>query len=692
VRALAAALVALLASGTARADPVEARMGGALVRLDRATLTLSTGAFTRTFDWNGGRATSRSLSRADGATLTLEPGEDDLAVPGLDWTKAEPGRLAVREARGDPVTPDHLVAEIHLRVEGIDVRRRCKVFPGSPAIGCAVALRGAAPPGSSMRETRGVQMIETDRGGARAPVFRVDRLGLPGRHWRAESVEFTTATDHNDTLVHARRSLLFRENQRLTGNVLVLSPEGAARGGPQVVLLRETPPGADQVGFLGHDWRVRVGAVEAVGSGFLPADMSPGHWTEAGAIVVALAGPDRFSVLNAVRGHMENVRPFVAARDMVATSNSWGDRSRDGRMSEAFMLREIEAAAALGLSHVQLDDGWQAGLSKNSANRAGRRWEDWSLEDWAPHPERFPRGLGPVVEAARAKGLDVGIWFNPSQADDYAAWARDAGIIVDLWRRHGIRQVKIDGIETPSWKATVNLAAFFETVTRETGGQVVFNVDVTAGRRPGYFALNGHGTLFLENRYTDWGNYHPHRTLRNLWMLAHWLPPQWFQIEFLNVARNPDRYAPGDPLAPAAVGLPYAFAVAMTAQPLAWMEVSGLTDAQRAMPEVRAFRAIQKDLQSRRIFPIGAEPDGASWTGFQSLSSDGREGHLIVHREPLAPRRGTLSTHWPAGARVRLEPVMGAAKPTEVRVGPGGAVTLTLPKAGDFAVWRHTMR
>jgi len=28
------------------------------------------------------------------------------------------------------------------------------------------------------------------------------------------------------------------------------------------------------------------------------------------------------------------------------------------------------------------------------------------------------------------------------------------------------------------------------------------------------------GVLVLENRYTDWVNYHPHWTLRNLWMLA----------------------------------------------------------------------------------------------------------------------------------------------------------------------------
>ena len=53
-----------------------------------------------------------------------------------------------------------------------------------------------------------------------------------------------------------------------------------------------------------------------------------------------------------------------------------------------------------------------------------------------------------------------------------------------------------------------------------TGGQAVFNLDVTAGRRWGYHYGNEYGNIFLENRYTDWGNYHPHWTLRNLWMLS----------------------------------------------------------------------------------------------------------------------------------------------------------------------------
>ena len=78
------------------------------------------------------------------------------------------------------------------------------------------------------------------------------------------------------------------------------------------------------------------------------------------------------------------------------------------------------------------------------------------------------------------------------------------------------RTYKIDGVLIPDKQADVNLRAMFERVMAATGGKAVFNLDVTAGRRWGYHYGNEYGNIFLENRYTDWGNYYPHWTLRNL--------------------------------------------------------------------------------------------------------------------------------------------------------------------------------
>lgn len=98
--------------------------------------------------------------------------------------------------------------------------------------------------------------------------------------------------------------------------------------------------------------------------------------------------------------------------------------------------------------------------------------------------------------------------------------------------------------------------------------------DITAEQRMGYLAAREYGTLFVENRYTDFGNYYPHRTLRNLWMLARYVPAQRMLFELLNPARNTERYR-ADPLAPGRYTADYLFASVMAAQPLLWMELSG---------------------------------------------------------------------------------------------------------------------
>ena len=84
-----------------------------------------------------------------------------------------------------------------------------------------------------------------------------------------------------------------------------------------------------------------------------------------------------------------------------------------------------------------------------------------------------------------------------------------------------------------------------------SSGQVVFDLDVTAQTRPGYFGAMEAGPLFVENRYTDWHRYWPHQTLRNLWKLSRWVDPRRLRMEWLNHTRNTEKYA-NDPLAPAA--------------------------------------------------------------------------------------------------------------------------------------------
>ena len=99
-------------------------------------------------------------------------------------------------------------------------------------------------------------------------------------------------------------------------------------------------------------------------------------------------------------------------------SNTWGDRSRDARINDAFMRQEVAAGARLGVDVIQIDDGWQQGRSKNSAQSGGVWNGFWAADPdfWNVNRARFPQGLEPVVALARQQGIGFGLWFAPTRA------------------------------------------------------------------------------------------------------------------------------------------------------------------------------------------------------------------------------------------------------------------------------------
>jgi hypothetical protein len=220
-----------------------------------------------------------------------------------------------------------------------------------------------------------------------------------------------------------------------------------------------------------------------------------------------------------------------------------------------------------------------------------------------------------------------------------------------------------------------------------TDWKVILNLDATAGRRGGYYYFNEYGNFFLENRYTDWGNYYPYWTLRNLWMLSRYMQPQGLQIEFLNKWRNQEKYRK-DRFAPINYSFDYLFAITMVAQPLAWMEMANLPqEAMASAKTIKKYREIQSDLHKGVIFPIGNEPDGTGWCGFQS--SQENRGYMLVFREDNENDSSTLSTRLLAGKSVVFTPVLGDGKAFEAKSGRNGEISFHLPSPNSYALFKY---
>ena len=264
-------------------------------------------------------------------------------------------------------------------------------------------------------------------------------------------------------------------------------------------------------------------------------------------------------------------------------------------VNEAFCLKELETAAKLGITHFQIDDGWQTGRSENSAY-GGSFINIWRNPNyWTPDPKRFPNGLAPIIKRGKELGIEVCLWFNPSIQNEFADWEKDADVLISLYNKYGIRTFKIDGTAIPSKLAEIRLRKIYDRVMEATNWNAVLNLDATLGKRGGYFFFNEYGNIFLENRYTDWGNYYPYWTLRNLWMLSRYVPAQSLQIEFLNKWRNEKNYT-NDLFAPGKYPFDYLFAITMAAQPLAWLESQNLpSEAFTTGETIKKYETIQHD-------------------------------------------------------------------------------------------------
>ncbi len=560
----------------------------------------------------------------------------------------------------------HRLQILNYRNDSLRVSREYRIHEGVAAIACDNWFKGRC-----------------DRFN---PSWVLASVTLPSPNWKLTAVEFFDATDNHDTLVRETYGYPFRKNA-FRGNLLLCADPAGNSG---IWMLKEAPSSRSQLAYGGKDFTTEANTIRMTGVGIDALD-TPTDAVKGYSSVIGFYDGSPIGASRSLRAYQKVLRRHIPARDEMVMMNTWGDRSQDTRVGESFCIEELRLAARLGISHFQIDDGWQCGKSPNSATAGGSFDQIWDAPDyWTPDPAKYPSGLTPVVEAAEKEGITLGLWYNPSTKNDFGNWQDDAGAILGLWRKYGIKVYKIDGVELPNKTAEANFRKLLDRVREESGNEVVFNLDVTAGRRGGYFMFNDYGNLFLENRYTDWGNYYPYRTLRNLWMLSRYVPPENLQVEFLNNWRNAEKYDAADRLAPAGYSFEYLFAITMAGQPLAWMEASNLPEEAFAVGDViRRYHEVAADFHHGDILPIGHEPSGYSWTGFQSILDD-HNGYLLIYREFAAPAI-ELQTCLPSGSKVKLTPILGSGKQKSLRVGADGHARFTLPAPNSYALYKYTL-
>lgn len=676
----------ILTAPVSAVQPYRKAAGDCKVELKQDTLTIENSQIKRSWLWNNGNLITCKLEdKGNGLAWQLRNNQPDLSLPGEEKEGSE-ASIRIEEVPASLQYTHHLRATVEYKAGNLQVRKILKIYPDCPAIACELYLKGQASQKwikalDNPADLQNIEKLTQNSQGGNVPVM--EQLMLEGKHWQLEAVEFFDVTDRFNTLVRPVHALSYRDCL-YRGNLLFAENTEKEAG---FFMLKEAPTSNVQLYYPGGDYLVSEGTFRMVGLGVDSADIKTDEWTKAYSYVTGTFRSGEKQKRMALRNYQMRIRPFLEDRDEMVMLNTWGDRGQDTRVNEAFCLKELELAAKLGVTHFQIDDGWQAGRSANSAY-GGSFKNIWDNPDyWTPDPDRFPNGLAPIVKRGKELGIEVCLWFNPSIQHDYADWQKDADALIALYKKYGIRTFKIDGTFFDNKLAESRLRSLYNRVMEATGWKAVLNLDATAGRRGGYFFFNEYGNIFLENRYTDWGNYYPYWSLRNLWMLSRYVAPQSLQIEFLNKWRNKEKYA-GDKFAPSTYSFDYLFAITMAAQPLAWFEASNLPD--EAFPTggvIQKYKTVQHDFHTGYVFPVGDEPSGKSWCGFQSVKD--RKGYFLLFRESNEEESFDMDTFFEPGEQVEFTPVLGAGKAFRSIAGKDGRIRFSLSEPNSYVLYSY---
>ena len=469
----------------------------------------------------------------------------------------------------------------------------------------------------------------------------IDCIPIGRVHIEVESVKLYDKTDGNDSLVERLKTPIYKSARReLDGNIFCINDYPS---GNSLMLIKHSPTQSSALNRKGCDL-IMQGSSFAVlrGNGIdfsnIPSGKVPYY---ASAIGVAKSE----DIHNELWRYNTAMTVSDPRRSLFIMSNTWGDRSQDIAVCESFMIGEIKRAVKLGVDIIQIDDGWQSGVTANSRRRKGGVWEGYYKDDpnfWQINPEKFPNGLTPLVEMARGYGIEIGLWFSPDSSYDFVNVDKDIETILSLYNKYGIRYYKLDGVKIRNKTCEMRFIYLLEELTKRTGGDIRFNLDVTAEDRFGYLYHPEYGTLFVENRYTDFTSYFPHNTFKNLWNLASVIPTRRLQMELLNIRRNSDKYK-GMPFAPSTYKMDYVFGVVMPANPLVWMEMTGLEDADAALLSkiTEVYKKYAEEFFASRVIPIGNAPNGMTFSGY--LCDSENYAHLLLFRESAAKDTFTYS-------------------------------------------------
>lgn len=613
-------------------------------------------------------------------------------IPGFDFASSRVSVYAYTDDRGG-FSNEAAVAEVHFDKDEASVYAYFRMYPSCGFINTSLSLDGRFGYGVENKvceeEYEGMIKAENDN---------IEAVGFKNEHVKIHTVELKDFTDVYNNLVIKSEHLMYNTYTDAYKGQFFIAED--FEDGTAFMLVKEAPSAYGR--FADSDFDAVFRKNQRAFLKGLGVDMSGEKlFNRKIQLYGATVGVGEADELLSDYKKFYRLEWKDGDKGTFTMSNTWGDRNGDARICEEFMLAEARAGEKIGVDIMQLDDGWQKGLTKNSRFVNSSKGEGvWGSgyynsdgEFWNPAPHKFPSGFKNVSEAIIKAGAHVGLWFSPDFANDYENVEKDIETVVNLYRNYDVKFFKIDGVDVINSTIGTKLLHFVEEVLAKTAGQVALDMDITGNqKRWGYLFNKQYGNLFLENRYArnfrdrvGTYTYFPYSTLRNLWQISAILPAQRFQIEVPNRLLGVGSYRENDKFAPFNYTQDYLFAIAMFACPLLWTEMSGLAeDDLEALSKItKIHKSVKKEMSGLDVKPIGEEPCGNTFSGFTALDDDGK-GYLLLFRDHTNQSVFTFENCLAPETEIELVYSNFAVKGEK----NGSNVTFSAENAASFALYR----
>ncbi|MHC4872374.1 MAG: hypothetical protein ACYTFY_11055 [Planctomycetota bacterium] len=188
---------------------------------------------------------------------------------------------------------------------------------------------------------------------------RLEFFGLSSIHLSYDAVSFTAQSDRNDNLVRKTHGFSYpKEHINLQGQSLHLKDRISGNG---LLAMKIAPPHSEHLNYPGFDFSLSGNTLAIVGSGISADELSSGEEFISYSYAVGVTDGEEDAAAELMyqldRKRMKPNPP----KNFKILSNTWGDGNGSKKICEQMMLDEISAASEIGLTHCQLDAGWQKG-------------------------------------------------------------------------------------------------------------------------------------------------------------------------------------------------------------------------------------------------------------------------------------------------------------------------------------------